>query len=261
MGKVQLSYLSNKNNSLVISNTITDLYKIKDLCSYSIIENISKAIRIYPNNVKNMVERCTEENLINKLNNVLNKGIKNIVINDFDVDFDTIKNEIMPLAQEYDAIIFVNILISEDIDDKIILIFNDNILTYSDKKWEEAKVQALENINKNIEKALAKKISLEEENDEKDNEKDDELTPEQRKELFKLFNFDYDHFEENNEIYDRFMYDSIKESYTHKAGLDSLTISLTADNDIIINDANETVKIKNDQLNFFINTLKLLINF
>lgn len=57
------------------------------------------------------------------------------------------------------------------------------------------------------------------------------------------------------------MYDSIKESYTHKAGLDSLTISLTADNDIIINDANETVKIKNDQLNFFINTLKLLINF
>ena len=73
-----------------------------------------------------------------------------------------------------------------------------------------------ENINKNIEKALAKKISLEEENDEKDNEKDDELTPEQRKELFKLFNFDYDHFEENNETYDRFMYDSIKESYTHK---------------------------------------------
>ena len=134
MGKVQLSYLSNKNNSLVISNTITDLYKIKDLCSYSIIENISKDIRIYPNNVKDMVERCTEENLINKLNNVLNKGIKNIVINDFDVDFDTIKNEIMPLAQEYDAIIFVNILISEDIDDKIILIFNDNILTYSDKK-------------------------------------------------------------------------------------------------------------------------------
>ena len=36
------------------------------------IENISKAIRIYPNNVKDMVERCTEENLINKLNNVLN---------------------------------------------------------------------------------------------------------------------------------------------------------------------------------------------
>lgn len=257
MGKVQLSYLSNKNNSLVISNTITDLYKIKDLYNYSIIENMSKAIRIYPNNVKDMVERCTKENLLNKLKNVLNKEIKNIVINDFDVDFDTIKNEIMPLAQEHDANIFVNILISEDIDDKIILIFNDNILTYSDKKWEEAKTQALENINKNIEKALAKKISLEKEND----EKDDELTPEQRKELFKLFNFDYDHFEENNETCERFMYDNIKESYTHKAGLDSLTISLTADNDIIINDANETVKIKNDQLNFLINTLKLLINF
>lgn len=257
MGKVQLSYLSNKNNSLVISNTITDLYKIKDLYNYSIIENMSKAIRIYPNNVKDMVERCTKENLLNKLKNVLNKGIKNIVINDFDVDFDTIKNEIMPLAQEHDANIFVNILISEDIDDKIILIFNDNILTYSDKKWEEAKIQALENINKNIEKALAKKISLEEEND----EKDDELTPEQRKELFKLFNFDYDYFEENNETCDRFMYDNIKESYTHKAGSDSLTISLTADNDIIINDTSETVKIKNNQLNFFINTLKLLINF
>ena len=57
------------------------------------------------------------------------------------------------------------------------------------------------------------------------------------------------------------MYDSIKESYTHKAESDSLTISLTADNDIIINDTNETVKIKNNQLNFFINTLKLLINF
>ena len=134
MGKVQLSYLSNKNNSLVISNTITDLYKIKDLYNYSIIENMSKAIRIYPSNVKDMVERCTKENLLNKLKNVLNKEIKNIVINDFDVDFDTIKNEIMPLAQEHDANIFVNILISEDIDDKIILIFNDNILTYSDKK-------------------------------------------------------------------------------------------------------------------------------
>lgn len=254
MGKVQLNYLSNKNSSLVISNTITDLYKIEDLCNYSIIDNMHKAIRIYPTNIKDAVERCSKENLINKLNNVLNKGIRNIVINDFDLDLDEIKNKIMPLADEFDAIIFVNTLIDKYFDDKIILVFNNNILDYSDEKWEEAKEQAIENINSNIQKSLQKKAVL------KEVEYDNELAENQKKELYKLFNFDYDSFDEKEESYDRFMYDIIKESYTHKVGLDSLTVSLTVDNDILINDGNETVKIKNDQLNYLANTLKQLVN-
>ena len=103
-------------------------------------------------------------------------------------------------------------------------------------------------------KSLQKKAVL------KEVEHDNELAENQKKELYKLFNFDYDLFDEKEESYDRFMYDIIKESYTHKVGLDSLTVSLTTDNDILINDGNETVKIKNDQLNYLANTLKQLVN-
>ena len=74
------------------------------------------------------------------------------------------------------------------------------------------------------------------------------------RELHAYFEDQYD------EPYDRFEYEEIKEEYSYTINNESLKVSLTADNEIIINDGEESVKINNSEFDFLFNTLSKLLN-
>ena len=79
--------------------------------------------------------------------------------------------------------------------------------------------------------------------------------------VFELMNITRNNFEDQyDEPYDRFEYEEIKEEYSYTINNESLKVSLTADNEIIINDGEESVKINNSQFDFLFNTLSKLLN-
>lgn len=128
--KITYNYIPNKHASLW--TCLADLYKIKE--DYRIIDNMSKAIRIYPLNMKSRVMRCSQEALVDKLENILKQDITAIIINDFEIEFDFMRDNIMPLISEYGASLFINNHIESDSEDKLILAFNDKILSCSEEK-------------------------------------------------------------------------------------------------------------------------------
>ena len=79
--------------------------------------------------------------------------------------------------------------------------------------------------------------------------------------VFELMNITRNNFEDQyDEPYDRFEYEEIKEEYSYTINNERLKVSLTADNEIIINDGEESVKINNSQFDFLFNTLSKLLN-
>lgn len=266
-GQVKFNYISKKNAVDAISAGLGDLFLLDDLDEYKILDNLKKGIRLYPEGIKEQVERCTTSNLVLKIKEILDKGIKAIIINEHEVDYDTVKNKIMPLAQTYKAAICINILIDEDIEDRLTITFNGSILKTTQEEWEETKINIAENLRNSYQKEIECRKELDSlygdllDFPEDTDYDEDELSLEEKKELFKLFKLEPLMLENNkNMSYNRFQFDEIKECYSYKLGNDVLSISLTAENDIIISDEDESVKIKNSQFKYLINTLKNFIN-
>lgn len=266
-GQVKINYISKKNATDAISAGLGDLFLLDDLDEYKILDNLKKGIRLYPEGIKEQVERCTTSNLILKIKEVLDKGTRAIIINEHEIDYDVIKNKIMPLAQKYKAAICINILIDEDIEDRLTITFNSSILKTTQEEWEETKINIKNSLKSSYEKEMKCKKEIEElygdllDFPEHEDYDEDDLSIEERKELYKLFKLEPLILENDNDMsYNRFQFDEIKESYSYKLGDDVLSISLTAENDIIISDEDESVKIKNSQFKYLINTLKNLIN-
>lgn len=269
--KIIYNFIPNRHASLNVC--LSDLLKIED--TYAIIDNASKPIRIYPRYLRNNVSRCSGESLIDQIEATFKRGVVALIINDFNIDFDYMRENIMPLINEYDACLYINNNIDSGSEDKLILAFTDKILDCSEEKWEDIKQQSYDSI------ANFMWTEEEDEDDDYDDEDEEYSYGEKFEELCKLLNENamsdqhYDVttniptaeyinstslYDDEKEVFNRFKNENIKECYSHTSNNSTLTLSLTADNDIIINDGQEAVKINNDKLNFFINTLKNLIN-
>ena len=272
--KIIYNYIPTQHNSLYVA--LSDMLKTE--ADFAIIDNANKPIRIYPKQLKNKVMRCKEESLTNQIEFALELGFPIVVVNDFRIDFDTMREKLMPLVSEYNACLYINNPIESASEDKLVLAFNDKVLNCSEEKWEEIKQQSDESI--------LDFMLIEEEHDYFDNEDDedeDKSYGERFEELYKLLNTENslrgmlepinppltDNYIKagalplkgnSNEIYNRFEKENIKEEYSHTSNNETITLSLTVDNNIIISDGQEAIKISNDKLNFFINTLKNLVN-
>ena len=279
--KIIYNYIPKQHNSLLVA--LSDMIKTEE--DFAIIDNIIKPIRIYPKHLKNRIMRCKQESLIDKIEFALEMGFPIVVINDFPISFDHMREELMPLISEYNACLYINNPIESSSEDKLILAFNDKILDCSEEKWEEIKEQSNESIYDFM--LLEEDGSYFDDDDYEDDDEDDDEDEEKSygerfEELCKLLNkdktqgvlepihppltFDYinagtlSQTGNSEESYNRFASENIKEEYSHTSNNETLTLSLTVDNNIIIDDGQEAIKISNDKLNFFINTLKNLVN-
>lgn len=276
--KIIYNYIPKKHNSLLVA--LSDMIKTEE--DFAIIDNIIKPIRIYPKNLKNRIMRCKQESLIDKIEFALEMGFPIVVINDFPISFDHMREELMPLISEYNACLYINNPIESSSEDKLILAFNDKILDCSEEKWEEIKEQSNESIY-DFMLVEPEDDYLDDEDEYYDDDEEEKSYGERFEELCKLLNADktqgvlepihsplitFDHINagalpqkgNSTESYNRFENENIKEEYSHTSNNETLTLSLTVDNNIIVNDGQEAIKISNDKLNFFINTLKNLVN-
>lgn len=278
--KIIYNYIPKQHNSLLVA--LSDMIKTEE--DFAIIDNIVKPIRIYPKHLKNKVMRCKAESLIDKIEFALEMGFPIVIINDFPISFDHMREELMPLISDYNACLYINNPIESESEDKLILAFNDKILDCSEEKWEEIKEQSNESIY-DFMLVEPEDDYLDNEDEYYDDDEEEKSYGERFEELCKLLNkevnlnngdvikpihppltFDYINAVtlpqkgNSEESYNRFESENIKEEYSHTSNNETLTLSLTVDNNIIIDDGQEAIKISNDKLNFFINTLKNLVN-
>lgn len=142
-GKITLNYIPKNNSVTAIVSTLTDFFFIDDdgdecfVDSYMIIDNVFKPIRQYPEEInQENIKRCKPKSILKVITEVIDTNeAEGIIINDFDIDLDTIKNEIIPLAIKSNTMISINSFIEEDIEEKIsIKLREDHIQDISDEE-------------------------------------------------------------------------------------------------------------------------------
>ena len=255
----KINYMNKKSLIYEIASILMTFYSYGEIEEYIIIDNISKALTMYPNDIENNVIRCTIDNLLKEVENALvNSERYYIIINDFDLSLDYIKEKLLPLVKETGHIV-INNIVEEDLhDEKASLYIGEEFLNSisSEEEWNEIRNDMEAVIKDELDKARNKSIN-----------KDDNLTEiDKVKELLNNILIDNDidiELEEDNKanyINELFNEDFIKESYSHKANNSEIKIALTEDNEILISDLEEAITINKDQWKFLLTTLKQLTN-
>lgn len=239
---IKLNYIPKKYASTAISNCILEIEEeniLEESCltTTAIIDNIDKAIKVQSSQFDVFhTKRCTSNNLMEAINSIIDLGYSYIIINNFDIAVEQIKQTLMEIANEHCTIMYINNIVNMNTDERWAIDFDAEILSMSDKEWEEVK-QTIEDKQKEIE-SMASIEEFEEQ----------ELNTTQKKELFKLFNV-----EDLSEIEDDYY---LNESYTHTIDGSSLTIFLKDKEFIIGNDKLDFIEISHKHLNFLIEIMQ-----
>ena len=173
-----------------------------------------------------------------------------MIINNYNLDLDIIRKDLLPLSKKHNVTFIINEELSSNIKNRVSMNII-SLLDCKDEVWSQNKESILDEMNKVIDrqKEYSNTIIL---NENGDYDMDS---------VFELMNITRNNFKDQyDESYDRFEYEEVKEEYSYTINNESLKVSLTADNEIIINDGEESVKINKSQFDFLFNTLSKLLN-
>lgn len=132
--KIQYNYIPKKHSNKIPTIALLDIQETDNYEDFYIIDNIEKGIHIYPREFNLDIERCRPTELIKKIHFALENGYRIIVVNDFEIDFDTMKETIMPSINKYDAVMYINNLIDLELEDRLIIDFSADILTLKENE-------------------------------------------------------------------------------------------------------------------------------
>ena len=238
-GKIILNYIPKSNVIGGIMSTIIDLmYSETDCDDYILIDNIFKPIRQYPDDItQDNILRCKPKLLLENIKKYTDNDEESIgiVINDFDLDMDQIKDDLFPLILNNNLCICINTFIEEELlEEKIsIELLASNILDTTKEDWEKTKIEIEEEIKKSIEKYV-----------QKDNSSKKEDIVDILKDLEGIFT------KEEKDLF------NIQQRHVYETDENILKIEITEDNDLILSDEDNSIFIDNDQVKHLLNTLK-----
>jgi hypothetical protein len=251
INKIKYSYIPKNNTLDAILSSLAYAVKATGTYEYKLIDNSSSGIRIYPEEIKHKVMRCSSNELVDTINNLVDEDIdlEVILVNGFDISLDELKEKYCDIVKYNDILLCVNnIKELENKDNNISIVIDPDISELDGEEWEETKQEILNNLKDVQELNDAKKNIF-------DSKNNDSM-----KSLLQIFGLNslYDK-DEREQLLSKIDEIDIKEQYSHSTQETELIISSTTSGEIMIDCDDEYVTIPKDQIEFLIETLGKLV--
>lgn len=187
-GQVNFNFISKNNKTAATFKCLNDCYSenkdINSIFDFRIIDNITSPIEVYQDDFyKNRTERCHLDDLTKKIESILQDDSIKIIIINFLLDLNYVKDSLIELAIKYDAVISVNVALDREFEKSFCVHFDKKIMDLDDDEWNEICSEVYEQLNDYM-----KKSEKEEPDEEEYAGLFEDLDEEEKKEILDLFN-------------------------------------------------------------------------
>lgn len=260
IGKIKYSYIPRNNTIDAILSSLAYAIKATGAYNYKLIDNSSSGIRIYPDEIKDSVIRCSSNDLLETINKLTEDiDLEIIIINDFDISLDDLRSTYCKIVKNNDLLLCINNLKElANENSNISIVIDPEIADLDEEEWLETKEDILFNLNDAQEKSTKKTIKTLFNNDINDDADDSNNLSDS---LLKLFGLDvlYDENKKSKLLSPSEDEVDIQEQYCHATKETELFVSLTTNGEIVIDCNNDIVIIPKEQIEFLIDALGKLI--
>lgn len=131
--KTNIKYNYIPKGKIAIS-TLTQMFELteEEIYNIGIIDNASKGVRLYSDEISKYAYLCKPSDLISQINSLIKKQICVMIINNYNLDLDVIRKELLPLSKEYNVTFIINEELPSNIKNRVSM----NIISLLDCKDE-----------------------------------------------------------------------------------------------------------------------------
>ena len=118
--KTNIKYNYIPKGKIAIS-TLTQMFELteEEIYNIGIIDNASKGVRLYSDEISKYAYLCKPSDLISQINSLIKKQICVMIINNYNLDLDVIRKELLPLSKEYNVTFIINEELSSNIKNRV----------------------------------------------------------------------------------------------------------------------------------------------
>ena len=131
--KANIKYNYIPKGKITIS-TLTQMFELteEEIYNIGIIDNASKGVRLYSDEISKYAYLCKPSDLISQINSLIKKQVCVMIINNYNLDLDVIRKDLLPLSKEYNVTFIINEELSSNIKNRVSM----NIISLLDCKDE-----------------------------------------------------------------------------------------------------------------------------
>ena len=131
--KANIKYNYIPKGKITIS-TLTQMFELteEEIYNIGIIDNASKGVRLYSDEISKYAYLCKPSDLVSQINSLIKKQVCVMIINNYNLDLDTIRKDLLPLSKEYNITFIINEELSSNIKNRVSM----NIISLLDCKDE-----------------------------------------------------------------------------------------------------------------------------
>lgn len=131
--KANIKYNYIPKGKITIS-TLTQMFELteEEIYNIGIIDNASKGVRLYSDEISKYAYLCKPSDLVSQINSLIKKQVCVMIINNYNLDLDIIRKDLLPLSKEYNITFIINEELSSNIKNRVSM----NIISLLDCKDE-----------------------------------------------------------------------------------------------------------------------------
>lgn len=131
--KANIKYNYIPKGKITIS-TLTQMFELteEEIYNIGIIDNASKGVRLYSDEISKYAYLCKPSDLVSQINSLIKKQVCVMIINNYNLDLDIIRKDLLPLSKEYNTTFIINEELSSNIKNRVSM----NIISLLDCKDE-----------------------------------------------------------------------------------------------------------------------------
>lgn len=131
--KANIKYNYIPKGKITIS-TLTQMFELteEEIYDIGIIDNASKGVRLYSDEISKYAYLCKPSDLVSQINSLIKKQVCVMIINNYNLDLDVIRKDLLPLSKEYNVTFIINEELSSNIKNRVSM----NIISLLDCKDE-----------------------------------------------------------------------------------------------------------------------------
>ena len=131
--KANIKYNYIPKGKITIS-TLTQMFELteEEIYNIGIIDNASKGVRLYSNEISKYAYLCKPSDLVSQINSLIKKQVCVMIINNYNLDLDIIRKDLLPLSKKYNVTFIINEELSSNIKNRVSM----NIISLLDCKDE-----------------------------------------------------------------------------------------------------------------------------
>ena len=131
--KANIKYNYIPKGKITIS-TLTQMFELteEEIYNIGIIDNASKGVRLYSDEISKYAYLCKPSDLVSQINSLIKKQVCVMIINNYNLDLDIIRKDLLPLSKEYNVTFIINEELSSNIKNRVSM----NIISLLDCKDE-----------------------------------------------------------------------------------------------------------------------------